>query len=232
MSDIPTFKNDEETLDERQARWEKEKQAIIGDLQAEREKRQALEERLGSLETDLSTPVLGNEPNIQERIERFTKDPDGYIADVASGLVEERVRSVEQRLSNREMGDQITNALEEIAEREGITLREAKKRYDASLTEIVKSRGLVNMTPYEGVLAAYDIHQTAKKEKDRNEEERTQRINGQTIDSARSYVRSGSKVWRQSDIAAIPQEKWNSPEFKQTREEIMEAQKNGLIKSG
>ncbi len=211
--EIPTFGGSEETLEEREKRWQKEKQGIIGDLSKEREARRLLEERLSELENPQ------REPEIQERIQQFTQDPDGYIMDI----VEERVSSIEKTLTAKAVNDQISDALEEISEREGITKREAKKKYDEPLAELVKSRGLGNIAPYDGILNAYDIYQKESKDRESREQERTNRIAGSSSESTRFIDRSGGKR------PPTPQEIANmtSEEYESHRKEILKAQENG-----
>src|SRR5574343_722960 len=83
---IPTC-NESETLEKRQARWEKEKKGLISDLQKEREQRQALEQRLGTIEKSLEDD--GEDEKPQDEVNRLAADPRSYIMDVVKPYISE-----------------------------------------------------------------------------------------------------------------------------------------------
>lgn len=221
---METVTTKDENLEERIKSFEREKNGLIGDLAKQREKNRALEERLTSLEASLNEPEPPTPSSVEAEVERFTKDPAGYIRSVTNPLIEERVRPIQSVLSMSQTKDKLNEAMEFISEQEGITKKEAKKKYDEDLAKIVSDHGFQSLDPYDGTLAAYKIMKTEKMEKDEKEEEREKRIKGDQPEPARSTSKPSNSKWTSSKIAQL-----SRTEYERHRDEILEAAQKGLI---
>ncbi len=222
MDTVTTNKIDE-NLEERVKSFEREKNGLIGDLAKQREKNRVLEERLNVLESSLNEPEPPTPSTTEAEVQKFTQDPIGYIRNVTSPLIKEEVDPIRTNLSLSQMKDKLDDAMEYIADEEGITKKEAKKRYDETLAKIVGDHGFRTLDPYDGTLAAYKIMKTENVEKETKEEERDQKIKGEQPESSRHISKSSSKLTT-SMIANMPRS-----EYERRRVEILEAAQKGLI---
>lgn len=216
MADIETYPD--ETLEERVKSWEKEKKAMIGDLQAEREKRQFLEERLTRLENSVPEPEEGSP---EEKVTRFTQDPDGYVSDVVSQAVE----PLQKKILELEVDRKVERAKKWIAKKEGIDPDEVEDKYGLDLVRIGKERGFVNLDAEKGIRSSYEILIQERKEKAEKEAEREKTISGQSTESVRTIIKNGSARFTREEIARMEPD-----EFNRRYNEIKEAQSKGLIK--
>src|SRR5512146_3095773 len=124
---IPSWS--ETDLDEKE-KFDREKKGLIGDLAKQREKNRALEERLAAIEQSLSAPDPEPALPVDARIQKFTQDPDAYIKDVVSPILSEQLEPLQKVLSQSQVEKKLDRAMEDIADKEGISKKEAQKRYD------------------------------------------------------------------------------------------------------
>lgn len=215
---IPTWSED---LDEKE-KFEREKKGLISDLAKQREKNRALEERLALIEQSLSAASEEKEVQpVDQRIQRFSQDPDAYIREVVYPVIE----PIQRGLTNIQLKDKLDAAFEQIADEEGITPKEARKRYDEKLASVVETHDLKGVDPYSGVLSAWKIMKTEEKEEKKREAEREERINETHSETPRSVGNASQKRWKSSEIAALIRE----GKYDKFRDEILKAQDRGLI---
>ncbi len=214
-------KNDEKTPAERD---KFEKDGLIKDLVRQREKNRALEERLSLIEASLNAPEQEPPRPVNERVEKLAQDPDAYIKEVMTPILAERLLPLEREFTRAQIDQKLDQAMEWIAEEEGISRRQAPKKYEKDLAEIVESHDLKNMDPYNGTIAAFKILQTEAKDKEEKEEKREKVIQGQHSETARSSASPSKKSWKTSEIASL-----NRSQYDKHREEILEAQREGRI---
>lgn len=214
-----------ETLEERIKSFEREKNGLIGDLAKQREKNRALEERLQVIESSLNEPEPPAPQPTEAEIQKFTQDPVAYIRGVASSMIEDRVKPIQNVLTGSLTKEKLNEAMEWIAEEEGISRKEAKKKYDESLAKIVGDHGFQNLDPYDGTLAAYKIMKTEKMESEEKEEERDKRIKSEQPESSRAPSKPSLSKWTTSRIKEVIA----NGQYEKYREEILTAQNRGLI---
>ena len=212
----------DQTLDERIQQWERERKGLIGDLQAEREKRHNLEERLTMIESSIkSAEPPPEDVNEDDRINRFAKDPDGYI----SSIVESRVKTHVDRIAKLEIDRQYERAYRWLAKVEKKDEEEIfGSDLEKDIVRIVKEHGMSAMSPLDGTRAAYKIYLQEKREKDKKETERDGAISGNTTEPVRTPPPPGRRKFTRQEIVNMP-----DLEYEKNRDAILEAQASGWI---
>lgn len=210
-------------LEDEKRNLEKEKRGIISDLQSEREKRHELETRMGQIEQNLASAGNNNGENPDEIIQRFAKNPDAYI----DSRVEARIKESERKLFEMDHQTKINDAYAWLAEQVGTSTAKLRgSEQDEEIGKIVKEYGLSEIDPRIGIKSAYKIYLQEQKEKKEREEKRTEAVQGNSTESVRQVINSGSSKFTAEQIRAM------SPrEYEQNREKILEANAKGLITS-
>lgn len=202
--EIPTFGTDE---------WEKEKKGILRDLQSEREKRHALEEKNNALESRLavieeSLDSAGEDgESQQDRVNRLASDPDGYISNHLAQFAEQQLKPLRSELDMMKVDRDIERALRWVGKQE-------KKDYEdiagsdleqdlARITQEMRARGIVPTNAYEGTKEAYRLLQKEREEKASREKERSEKIEGQRTESVTPQTPRSSGRWTDAEIAAM-----------------------------
>ena len=211
---IPTFDN--ETVEERQARWEKEKKGLISDLQKEREQRQSLEQRLGTVEKSLEDN--GEEPTQQDEVTRLAADPRTYIMDVVKPYITE-VGSI--RVERK-----IERAKRWIAKQEKIDPDDIDgSDLEKDLVRIGNEHQLTTIDPEVGIQNAYKILLQERREKLEKEKEREQKIADNSSEPATRRSSSSPVSFTRDAIA-----KMSTAEYEAKKDQIRLAQLEGRIK--
>lgn len=213
--------------EERIAKLEKANAGLIRDLTETRKEKRSLEERISLIETSLSAPEPTPLQPVDVRIQRFTEDPDAYIREVVKPVIREEVDPLKRGLSNSQINRQIDDAMENIAEKEGITRRQAVSKYEKRLAEISEERDLVKLEPIKGIMTAYQIMKTEEEESASREKKREAAISGQHTETVRSNGKGGPKVWTTSEISKMS--RGPGGEFDQNKDAILQAQREGKI---
>lgn len=205
---------------------EKANRGLIADLSEQRKKNRALEDRLTLIESSLNAPEEKPPTPADVRVQKFAEDPDAYIRDVISPVfaTKEEVEPLRRELTSAQIDRKLDNAMEWIAEEEGITRREAAKKYEKPLAEIVESHDFSSLDPYNGTLAAYKILKTEKIESEEKEKVREKTIQGQQSETVRSQTTTSKAKWTTSKIAGLTRDEWNK-----NKDEILKAQREGLV---
>lgn len=208
----------DETLNERLKEWEKKEKAMISDLQAEREQRHALEQRLSQIETSMA-PEDGTP---EQKVNRLAQDPDGYISEV----VIQAVTPLQQEIVNLRQERNVERAYKWLGKKEKTDPDDIiGSELEKEIVRISKERGMTAMGVVEGTKAAYEIYQQEKIDKERREKEREESISGQSTESVRSSTfKSTGRLTRDMIYKMSPNE------YNARREEILKAEKEGTIK--
>lgn len=205
-----------ETYEERIRQWEKEKKGILGDLQGEREKRHAVEERLRVIEESLTSAANEDGETPETRVNRLAQDPDGYISNHLAQFEQERVKPLQQEIQMMKMDRQIERGLRWVA-------RQEKKDYEevvgsdleqdlARLTMDMRNRGIIPTNPEEGTKEAYRLLLDERKEKENREKVRDEKIQGNRTESVSTPPRSNSQRWTREEVAALSIDEFNKNE--------------------
>lgn len=218
------------TVDEKE-QFEKEKTGLIKDLAEQRKENRNLREKTGALEQRLAqieTSLSQEEPSPADvRVQKFAQDPDAYIKEVVAPLVSERIQPLEKVLTQSQLDRKLENAMEFIAEEKGITKRQAAKKYEKKLAEVVESHGFGSLDPYDGTIAAFKILEVDEKESEKKEKEREERINGQHTETGQAKTTERGHIWKTSEIAKLS--RGQNGEFNKHADEILRQQREGLI---
>lgn len=212
--------------DEAVAQLEKEKSGLLREVVEQRKTNRALEERISLIESSLNAPETEQAP-VDVRVQKLASDPDLYIREIVEPLLEKSIKPLAQAFTNAQIDKKLDSAMEFIAEEEGITKRQAAKKYEKTLAEISESHGFGTLDPYDGTLAAYKIMKTDHQEKEQAEKERDKTIQGNHTETARSQTKERGKIWKTSEIAKLS--RGPNGEFAKNADEILRQQREGLI---
>jgi hypothetical protein len=208
------------SAEERLKAWEREKKGLITDLQAEREKRQAMEQRIAGLETRL-VPLDSVGQSAEDKVNRLAQNPDAYIDE----RVNTRVSKVEEELKRERFQSAVNEAYDWLADQEGTTRRKIiNSDLDKDMARIIKENSLGNLDPRQGIVAAHKIYLQEKTEKENAEKTRSAAINGNSTEKPQRSTPVGGMRFTAKQIASMSMD-----EFNRNFDAIQEAKKNGLI---
>ena len=211
----------EDTYEARIKALEKEKAGVIRDLQGERDKRHDLEQRFSQLEASLTTAEPEVPVDVQEEVQKLSRDPKGYIRNLVLEEVVPVRKTTEQLLLDREA----EKAYSWLAKKEGKDVDDIKgSALEEELARISKERGMGPMGLYNGARAAYDIYQKELKEKERKEAEREEAIAGTSAERVTNPPRQGQAKFSRDQISQM-----TNSEYERNRQAILEAAEKGQL---